>query len=60
MCPHAGTPTTEALRTYDGYVVAFDYRTRNPKWVLEHITKDSSNGDADRYGRVMKITTNHC
>ncbi len=29
-------------------MVAFDYRTRNPKWVLEAITEQSSSGGADR------------
>jgi hypothetical protein len=33
------------------YVTAFDYRTRNPRWVLEHVTApDGSNpGDGDRW-----------
>eukprot|EP01025_Chloroclados_australasicus_P011080 TRINITY_DN14801_c0_g1_i3.p2 TRINITY_DN14801_c0_g1~~TRINITY_DN14801_c0_g1_i3.p2 ORF type:complete len:369 (-),score=43.16 TRINITY_DN14801_c0_g1_i3:565-1671(-) len=43
-----GRPIGEALRLYEGYVVCFDYKTRNPKWVLEHLTRESVSGDADR------------
>ncbi|EFJ41614.1 mitochondrial nuclease [Volvox carteri f. nagariensis] len=45
-----GAPETEIIRQYEGYVAAYDYRTRNPKWVLKHITRASSNGDAKREG----------
>ncbi|GIL54567.1 hypothetical protein Vafri_10315, partial [Volvox africanus] len=45
-----GAPETEIVRQYEGYIAAYDYRTRNPKWVLEHITQSSSNGDAKRDG----------
>ncbi|GLC42973.1 hypothetical protein PLESTB_000280700 [Pleodorina starrii] len=45
-----GAPETEIVRQYEGYIAAYDYRTRNPKWVLEHITRDSSSGDAKRDG----------
>ncbi|GIL80059.1 hypothetical protein Vretimale_12871 [Volvox reticuliferus] len=46
-----GAPETEIVRQYEGYIAAYDYRTRNPKWVLEHITRSSSNGDAKRDGK---------
>eukprot|EP00878_Enallax_costatus_P045562 GHUV01054974.1.p1 GENE.GHUV01054974.1~~GHUV01054974.1.p1 ORF type:complete len:126 (+),score=11.38 GHUV01054974.1:190-567(+) len=41
-------PQTETLRFYEGYVASFDSRTRNPKWVLEYITKDSLKGEGNR------------
>lgn len=44
----AGIPQTDTLRFYEGFVASFDGRTRNPKWVLEHITKESLQGDGTR------------
>jgi endonuclease G len=44
----AGIPQTDTLRFYEGYVASFDGRTRNPKWVLEHITKESLQGEGTR------------
>ena len=32
----------------DGYIVAYDTRNRNPLWVLEHLTRDSVNGEGNR------------
>ena len=32
----------------DNYVLSFDERMRNPKWVFEKITKDDLEGEADR------------
>lgn len=43
-----GMPEADVVRVYDGYVTAYDYRTRNPKWVLEHLTRDSFGGDGTR------------
>eukprot|EP00775_Hariotina_reticulata_P011483 gene11483-11627_t len=43
-----GIPQTDQLRLYEGYVASFDQRTRNPKWVLEFITKESLIGDGAR------------
>ncbi|KAG2436045.1 hypothetical protein HYH02_011756 [Chlamydomonas schloesseri] len=43
-----GVPETDIIRVYDGYVAAYDYRTRNPKWVAEHITPASWSGEANR------------
>jgi endonuclease G len=45
---NAGAPETEVMRVYNGYVTAYDYRTRNPKWVLERITPASWSGEANR------------
>eukprot|EP00967_Tisochrysis_lutea_P051982 scaffold64379_cov24-Tisochrysis_lutea.AAC.1 len=45
-------PETESVQVHDGFVTAFDFRTRNPKWVLEHITAESLNGTAERCAPV--------
>eukprot|EP00210_Caulerpa_lentillifera_P008231 g7858.t2 len=34
--PHAGSGN-HSIRFFDGFVAAFDSRTRNPSWVLEHL-----------------------
>lgn len=44
----AGIPQTDTLRFYEGFVASFDSRLRNPKWVLEYITKDSIKGEGNR------------
>ena len=36
-----GAPATERLRAYEGFVSCLDGATRNPKWVLEHVTRES-------------------
>ncbi|TYZ60452.1 hypothetical protein PybrP1_009403 [[Pythium] brassicae (nom. inval.)] len=36
-----GAPSAANVHVRTGYVVSFDFRTRNASWVLEHITKDS-------------------
>jgi endonuclease G len=41
-------PVTEAVSVHEGFVTAFDFKTRNPKWVLEHITPESLSGSAER------------
>ncbi|KXZ47785.1 hypothetical protein GPECTOR_33g667 [Gonium pectorale] len=43
-----GVPETEIVRDYDGFVAAYDYRTRNAKWVIEHLTPASWSGEATR------------
>eukprot|EP00879_Flechtneria_rotunda_P013643 GHRR01014251.1.p1 GENE.GHRR01014251.1~~GHRR01014251.1.p1 ORF type:complete len:441 (+),score=151.04 GHRR01014251.1:1605-2927(+) len=43
-----GIPQSETLRFYEGFVASFDHRTRNPKWVLEYITKESLQGEGTR------------
>ncbi len=47
-CTVPGMPETDIVRVYNGYVTAYDYRTRNPRWVLEHITKESWTGEGTR------------
>jgi endonuclease G len=34
---------------FDGFVASYDPRLRNPRWVLERITRDSFTGDGDRF-----------
>jgi endonuclease G len=43
-----GMPQTQTLRELDGFVAAFDGATRNPAWVLEHVTREKMNGEAER------------
>lgn len=43
-----GLPSTDNLRFYQNFVVSFDSAKRNAKWVLEHITKESSSGQGSR------------
>ncbi len=43
-------PDDVLLRAFTDYVVAFDTRLRNPRWVLEHINRDKGRGDANRCG----------
>lgn len=37
----------------ENFVVCYDARTRNPKWVMEKVTRATTTGDADR--RVMEF-----
>lgn len=48
---HTGSPVGEIYRVYDSFAACYDPRTRCPKWVLEHITAKSLEGDANRWGR---------
>eukprot|EP00798_Chlamydomonas_sp_ICE-L_P018519 gene18519-25022_t len=43
-----GMPTTSMVRECEGYVASFDYRTRNPAWVIEYLTEENMVGDGDR------------
>ncbi|KUF80579.1 Nuclease [Phytophthora nicotianae] len=36
-----GTPSDSNIHVRSGYVVSYDYRTRNASWVMEYLTKDS-------------------
>lgn len=47
-------PTTEDVRVHEGFVTAFDFRTRNPRWVLEHVTAETLAGPADRWARARQ------
>ena len=44
----AGVPATDALRVFEGYVASYNFRARNPNWVLEHLTEENMNGVGDR------------
>ena len=48
MASDLGLPTTDKTLAFDGFIVSYDYRTRNAKWVLEKVTKDSLEGKASR------------
>ena len=43
-----GMPVGPRLRAFRDFVVAYDPRTRNPLWALEHFTRDSTRGPGDR------------
>ncbi len=45
-----GAPSSDNLRAFRHFVVCYDYRLRNPRWVLEHVSRERSSGDAQRYG----------
>ncbi|UYV66551.1 ENDOG [Cordylochernes scorpioides] len=36
-----GLPSRQSLRVLQGYIVAYDQRTRIPSWVFEHLTPES-------------------
>lgn len=36
-----GMPSDSNVHVRSGYVVSYDYRTRNASWVMEYLTKDS-------------------
>ena len=46
-------PTTDATRVFDGYVASYNFRTRNPNWVLEHLTQDGMDGDGVRWAAIL-------
>ena len=43
-----GAPSTEQLRFFKNFVVSYDARMRNPRWVLEHITTKQARGEGNR------------
>lgn len=45
-CP--GMPDDTVLRAFTDFVVSFDTRLRNPRWVLEHIDRRKGRGEANR------------
>ena len=45
---YTGLPSTDNLRFHQNFVLSFDSAKRNAKWVLEHITKESSSGQGSR------------
>ena len=46
-----GAPSSENLRVFPNFVVSYDSRLRNPRWVLERISRERSGGDAQRRAR---------
>ncbi|KAK3259113.1 hypothetical protein CYMTET_31879 [Cymbomonas tetramitiformis] len=52
-----GLPMGSSLRVFHQYVSSFDYRTRNPGWVLEHVNRASAFGKADRADSTFKEDT---
>lgn len=43
-----GAPIRERMRFFTGYVASYDSATRNPLWVMEHLTRETAYGDAKR------------
>ena len=43
-----GAPSTEHLRFFKNFVVSYDSRLRNPRWVMEHITRKQTRGEGNR------------
>ncbi len=43
-----GAPSTEHLRFSKNFVVSYDSRLRNPRWVMEHITRKQTKGEGNR------------
>lgn len=43
-----GAPSTEHLRFFKDFVVSCDTRLRNPRWVMEHITRKQTRGVGNR------------
>jgi hypothetical protein len=52
-----GMPNGERLRFFSNFVVSFDARTRNPRWVLEHITREQTRGDGNRCSPRVRAST---
>eukprot|EP00242_Pyramimonas_sp_CCMP2087_P005292 CAMPEP_0198203348 /NCGR_PEP_ID=MMETSP1445-20131203/6615_1 /TAXON_ID=36898 /ORGANISM="Pyramimonas sp., Strain CCMP2087" /LENGTH=365 /DNA_ID=CAMNT_0043874695 /DNA_START=122 /DNA_END=1219 /DNA_ORIENTATION=+ len=52
-----GLPLGQNLRIFKQFVASFDSRTRNPQWVLEHVSRDSAVGEGDRKGSKFKEDT---
>ena len=49
-----GAPSSENLRFFRNFVVSYDSRLRNPRWVLEHITPQQTQGDGNRQASAMQ------
>ena len=43
-----GMPISDSLRAFTGFVVAWDTRLRNPKWVIEHLARETLSGGGTR------------
>ena len=49
-----GAPSSESLRFFKNFVVSYDSRLRNPRWVQEHITAQQTQGDGNRQASSMR------
>jgi DNA/RNA endonuclease G (NUC1) len=46
---HVGLPAFDTTYIFrENFVICYDSRTRNPKWVMERLTKETCTGEADR------------
>lgn len=46
---HVGLPAFDTTYMFrENFVICYDSRTRNPKWVMERLTKQTCTGEADR------------
>ncbi|GAB5032430.1 mitochondrial nuclease [Nannochloropsis oceanica] len=46
---HVGLPAFDTTYIFrENFVICYDSRTRNPKWVMERLTKQTCTGEADR------------
>lgn len=55
-----GMPDYTVLRAFTDFVVSFDTRLRNPRWVLEHIDRRKGRGEANRcVQQVEQRMVNH-
>lgn len=39
-----GLPTADQVRVFTDFIVSYDNRLRNPKWVIEHLSREKSQG----------------
>lgn len=49
-----GVPSTNNLRFFKDFVVSYDTRMRNPRWVMEHITRTQTRGKGTRQAALIK------
>lgn len=49
-----GMPVADILRPFEQFAVSWDTRLRNPRWVLERVTKESSSGIGNRANAVFE------
>lgn len=44
---------SDGIRMYTNFIASIDTRLRNPKWVIEHLTRSKLKGDGTRY--VLRV-----
>ncbi|KAL6781343.1 hypothetical protein ACKKBG_A10765 [Auxenochlorella protothecoides x Auxenochlorella symbiontica] len=47
-CLKHGLPMSDGIRMYTNFIASIDTRLRNPKWVIEHLTRSKLKGDGTR------------